>query len=95
MYVVPTPFVLTEGTTGLHTLIVPKDTNNLDSAFKIVVEFSRIESNTIVISYKFDLKTNKISSNKIINKNAGKKHYFTAYRLHNASDKIVKMVGKK
>jgi hypothetical protein len=88
MYVAPTPFALTEGTTGLITLILPCD-KKIDARYKCVGELNRIEAEEIIVGYGFDLKSNKISSKKIRNNNAGKEHNFKAYRLKEQSDKKV------
>jgi hypothetical protein len=88
MYVAPTPFALTEGTTGLTTLIIPSDFQ-VDDRYKCVGYLKRVESNEIVIGYSFDLQQNEISSKRIKNSNAGKEHTFIAYRLQEQSDKIV------
>ena len=88
MYVAPTPFALTEGTTGLITLILPCD-QGVDERYKCVGELNRIEAEEIIVGYDFDLRSNKISSKKIRNNNAGKEHNFKAYRLKEQSDKKV------
>jgi hypothetical protein len=91
MYVAPTPFALTEGTTGLITLILECG-QNIDERFKCVGELHRIEAEEIIVGYDFDLRSNKISSKKIKNNNAGKKHTFEAYRLKEQSDKKVFLI---
>jgi hypothetical protein len=90
MYVAPTPFALTEGTTGLSTLILPADFV-IDKRYKCVGELNRIEADEIIVGYDFDLRTNKINSKKIKNKEAGKLHQFKAYRLNNQTDKPVSL----
>ena len=47
MYVVPTPFALTEGTAGLATLILP-DYYEAPESFKKVGQLNRIEGETLV-----------------------------------------------
>jgi hypothetical protein len=91
MYVALTPFALTEGTTGLSTLILPSN-YNIDNKYKCVGELNRIEANEIIVGYEFDLRTNKINSKKIKNKDAGKVHKFKAYRLKNQAGKSVFLV---
>jgi hypothetical protein len=93
MYVAPTPFALTEGTTGLITLILP-DSQKADERFKCVGELNRIEAEEILVGYRFDLGNNKISSKKIRNNNAGKEHIFRAYRLKEQSDKKVYLLNR-
>lgn len=92
MYVAPTPFALTEGTTGLKTLILPSDFD-VDKRFKPVGSLTRVESDDLVIGYKFDLRTNTIVAEKAGNPSAGKQHQFIAYRLSDDSDKQVTMTS--
>lgn len=91
MYVAPTPFAITEGTTGTITLIVPENLD-ADDRFKEVGRLTRIESDLIVVGYQFDLRTNEISSETVPNPNAGKEHKFTAYRLNSQTQKPVSMI---
>jgi hypothetical protein len=90
MYVAPTPFVLTEVTTGLLTLVMPYE-KEVDKRFKCVGELNRIEAEKIIVGYSFDLQKNKINSKKIKNDNAGRSHKFKAYRLTSQSDKQVSL----
>jgi len=90
MYVAPTPFALTEGTTGLVTLIVPKSYAS-DDRFQNVGELIRKETEYSVTGYSFNLKDNEMNASRIINKNAGKEHAFSAYRLKTQSKKKVCM----
>ena len=92
MYVAPTPFALTNGTTGLVTLILT-DTQKIDNRYKCVGELNRIETNEIIVGYNFDLRSNKIISKKIKNINAGKEHKFKAYRLKKQSGKEVTLLS--
>jgi hypothetical protein len=91
MYVAPTPFALTEGTTGLITLIIP-DCQEVDNRFKCVGNLVRVEAEEIIVGYSFDLRTNKITSKTIKNNNSGKEHGFKAYRLKEQSDKAVSLL---
>jgi len=91
MYVVPTPFALTKGTTGLSTLIVP-DNYKAPSDYQYVGELIRKESKELVAGYTFNLKNNKMSTNFANNPNAGKEHKFIAYRCISESKKKVSMV---
>lgn len=93
MYVVPTPFSLTEGTTGLTTLIVP-DRFEAPEDFKCVGELVRVESDLLVSGYSFDLNTNTLSTNHTPNPNAHRVHIFKAYRLLDEADKPVKMADQ-
>ena len=88
MYVAPTPFALTEGTTGLATLIVPNHFSS-DSRFKMVGMLTRVEAENLVVGYTFDLRTNELRSEQIPNPRAGVQHHFAAYRLTGQSSKPV------
>lgn len=90
MYVAPTPFALTEGTTGLMTLIVPDDFPS-DSRFKEVGKLTRTEADSLVVGYSFDLRTNELRAEKVPNPRAGTEHKFVAYRYRSQADKPVAM----
>jgi hypothetical protein len=92
MYIAPTPFALTEGTTGLITLIVPECTEP-DSRFQEVGRLNRVESETLIVGYTFDLQTNNLNAETVPNPNAGTEHKFVAYRLAGQSSKPVSMSG--
>lgn len=91
MYVAPTPFALTNGTTGLFTLILP-ETIKPDPRFQVVGKLNRIEADTIVVGYTFNLQTNELKADRIPNPQAGTNHLFTAYRLTSQSSKAVSML---
>jgi hypothetical protein len=93
MYVAPTPFALTEGTTGLMTLIVPEGTDP-DPKFEIVGKLTRIESESLVVGYTFDLRTNQLKAEKIPNPRAGTEHRFVACRLKSQAPKPVSMLSR-
>jgi hypothetical protein len=93
MYVAPTPFALTEGTTGLHTLIVPENFAP-DPRFTVVGKLARIEADTLVVGYTFDLRTNELKTEKIPNSRSGTEHRFTAYRLKSQAPKLVSMLSR-
>lgn len=92
MYVAPTPFALTEGTTGLVTLIVPESTPS-DSRFKMVGKLTRVEAKDLLVGYTFDLRTNELKSERIPNPRAGTQNKFLAYRMHDQSSKPVSMIA--
>lgn len=94
MYVAPTPFALTEGTTGLRTLILPADWS-VDERFTAVGDLQRVESQNLVVGYSFDLKTNAIVPQTVPNPAAGVKHNFRAYRLATEVPTPVSMVPGK
>jgi hypothetical protein len=91
MYVAPTPFALTEGTVGLMTLILPESLGS-DPRFQEVGRLTRIEADTLVVGYDFDLKTNALTAGHEINPGARTQHRFVAYRLLDQSNKPVSMV---
>ncbi|WP_207385074.1 hypothetical protein [Legionella fairfieldensis] len=90
MYVAPTPFALTEGTTGLMTLILPNSMEP-DSRYQEVGKLTRVESETLVVGYTFDLRTNELHAERVPNPNAGTEHCFIAYRLTSQTSKPVSM----
>lgn len=92
MYVAPTPFALTEGTTGLMTLILPESMRG-DPRFQKVGKLTRVEAESLVVGYTFDLRTNELTAERIPNPSAGTQHRFVAYRLANQSAKSVSMLG--
>ena len=92
MYVAPTPFALTKGTTGLNTLILPESIDP-DPRFRDVGRLTRIEADTLVVGYTFDLRTNELKAERIRNPNGGMEHRFVAYRLVGGATKAVSMAG--
>lgn len=79
MYVVPTPFHLLKGTTGVPTLIVP-DTYEAPDGFVKVGDVIRREADELVVGYSFDLTQNILTSENIPNPHAGLEHHFVAWR---------------
>lgn len=92
MYVAPTPFALTSGTTGLMTLIIP-ESMEIDPRFQNVGTLVRQEAENLVVGYTFDLRTNELTSERVQNPNAGNQHHFTACRLIAQTNKPVAMMG--
>lgn len=90
MYVAPTPFSLTEGTTGLMTLILP-DNTAVDERFQQVGTLPRVETNKLVLGYTFDLRTNNLVAETASNPTAGFMHQFKAYRLTSQTSRPVTM----
>ncbi|MGH9171197.1 MAG: hypothetical protein ACRD0Z_10060 [Acidimicrobiales bacterium] len=80
MYVAPTPFNLTVGTTGQQTLIVPAGFRIEDERLQQVGEFSRLEADNLVVGYSFDLIKNVLDPQLVPNPNAGREHRIAAYR---------------
>lgn len=91
MYVAPTPFALTEGTTGLMTLIIPEGMES-DPRYQEVGRLTRIEADTLVVGYMFDLRTNELKAERSPNPSAGFEHRFVAYRLAGQAVKPVSML---
>ncbi len=90
MYVAPTPFALTEGTTGLTTLIVPEDLP-ADQRFQEVGKLIRREAQSLIIAYSFDLRSNELHAERVPNPRAGAEHRFVAYRLKGQAQRSVAM----
>jgi hypothetical protein len=88
MYVAPTPFALIEGTTGLMTLIVPEGAKP-DPRFQEVGRLKRVESDTLIVGYTFDLRKNELKAERVPNPSAGTEHTFVAYRLVSQTSKPV------
>ncbi|MCX6406618.1 MAG: hypothetical protein NTV28_06850 [Propionibacteriales bacterium] len=86
MYVVPTPFALAAGTTGLSTLIVPEDFVPQSSDLVKVGDLHRTEVDEVVISYEFNLQTNDMLTHLQPNPSAGTIHKFRAYRSKGLGD---------
>src|SRR3989304_2845907 len=93
MYVAPTPFALTEGTTGLLTLIVPENMK-ADPRYQEVGRLTRIEADRLVVGSAFDLRTNELKADRIPNPSAGNEHYFVASRLANHAARPVSMTKR-
>lgn len=91
MYVAPTPFALTEGTTGQATLIAPADLGLEDEGLEPVGQLVRVEAEQVVIAYNFDLTTNLLMPRTAANPTAGAEHRFTAYRMKGKGDGSVGM----
>lgn len=85
MYVVPTPFALTDGTAGLCTLIAP-DGYAPEGDLVKVGELERTEVDQIVASYEFNLETNALVKHLAPNPTAGTVHRFAAYRSRGLGD---------
>jgi len=92
MYVAPTPFALTEGTTGLMTLILPDDVS-ADDRYQAVGHLTRVETKELVVGYNFDLRTNTLNAELVPNPRAGTQHHFIAWRLKGQANKPVCMAS--
>ena len=92
MYVVPTPFRLTEGLAHHRTLILPRE-QELGEGFIEVGYLSRVEADNLVASYTFDLRTNALRAEMIPNPNAGLEHHFRAWRLGRAGAEVAMKKG--
>ena len=80
MYISPTPFALTQGTTGQRTLIIPEG-YPLSEQFVQVGRLVRVETDRLITGYSFDMGTNVLTPRFVTNPAAGKLHTFVAYRL--------------
>ena len=79
MYVAPTPFALTDGTSGQRTLILPSD-EEVDGWLEPCGELIRVETDRLLVGYDADLRENTLSPRFIDNPSAGREHHFVAYR---------------
>lgn len=89
MYVAPTPFALTDGTTGQRTLILPKGMP--DMRLEPVGELTRVECEKLLVGYSFDLRTNDLTPQYVDNPAAGTSHQFVAYRPKGVDGPVVSM----
>lgn len=80
MYVTPTPFALTTNTEAQITLILPEATA-ADNRVAARGELVRVETDSMVVGYHFDLQSNELSADVVSNPNAGRVHRFTAFRV--------------
>ncbi|TDO28415.1 hypothetical protein [Sediminibacterium goheungense] len=88
MYVIPTPFSLADGLAHNYTLILDAK-KSLGDEFICVGELARKEADNLLTSYSFNLKTNEILVATEPNVNAGKEHFFKAWRLkHQGGDAV-------
>lgn len=90
MYVAPTPFGLTTGTAHNQTLILPADFR-VDSRFCAVGKLVRRETETLIVGYTFDLRTNTLRPEALKNPASGTVHKFVAYRLKGSATEAVAM----
>lgn len=90
MYVAPTPFALTGGTTGQTTLIVPQELT-IDDRFNLVGDLVRVEAESTVTGYSFDLRTNDLRPELSPSPSAGTEHRFAAYRMKGTGSGSVSM----
>jgi len=90
MYVAPTPFALTSGTTGQATLIAPRELT-LDGRLEQVGELVRVETENMLVGYTFDLRANELTPELAPNPSAGEEHRFAAYRLKGMGSGTVSM----
>jgi hypothetical protein len=88
MYVAPTPLALTTGTQGYATLITPVWLEHPDYVVR-TGELVRVEANTLVVGYRFNLHTNTLTPEHVPNPNAGREHRFIAYRIAGDNERKV------
>lgn len=92
MYVAPTPFALTSGTTGQRTLILPTD-SPADDRLEAVGLLVRVESPRLVVGYEFGLVSNTLTPRYTDNPTAGTTHEFVAYRVRGEEGPPVLLAG--
>lgn len=80
MYVAPTPFALADGTAHHRILILPAGMPADDDLVEIE-RLTRREVDRMVVAYKFDLRSNDLTTTIVPNPSAGTEHIFKAYRL--------------
>lgn len=80
MYVVPTPFRLIDGAAHHQTLVLPAE-NEPGPDFVEVAQLTRVEVESLIVGYTFDLVANTLVSETAPNPNAGREHTFRAWRL--------------
>ena len=59
-----------------------------------VGRLTRIEAESLVVGYKFDLRNNDLTAETIPNPSAGRRHEFIAYRHKSQTDKPVTMTTR-
>ncbi|GAN82213.1 hypothetical protein [Acidocella aminolytica] len=74
------------------TLILPEDFG-ADDRYQVVGNLTRVEAETLVVGYNFDLRTNELSAERVPNPKAGTQHQFVAHRLKEQASKPVSMTG--
>jgi len=90
MYVAPTPFGLVAGVAHNQTLILPQGIS-ISKGYKEVGTLIRLETDRLIVGYKFDLRRNTLTPETIPNPNEGKRHVFKAWRLRGATGDTVVM----
>jgi len=91
MYVVPTPFKLTNGTMRQQTLILPVDAEPGEGVVP-VGDLVRVETEQLVAGYHFNLETNVLTPSYVPNPSAGREHHFRAYRNCDAHGPCVSLL---
>lgn len=90
MYVTPTPFALTINTEAQITLILPEATLADDRVTKRGA-LVRVETDSMVVGYRFDLLSNELFTQIVSNPNAGREHRYVAYRVAQEPGPLVTM----
>ena len=68
------------------------DQTSAHDRFQQVGQLIRVETESLVVGYTFDLRTNELSAEKISNPTAGTSHRFRAFRLVSQTSRSVSMV---
>ncbi len=82
MYVAPTPYALTTGCAAQLTLILPEG-RAADGRLRRVGTLRRVEAQTLIVGYSFDLSSNELTPERMPNPDAGSAHVFNAFRPTN------------
>ena len=76
----------------MMTLIIPEGFGD-DDRFQVVGRLTRIEADSLVVGYTFDLRTNELKAERVPNPRGGTEHRFVAYRLKAQAAKPVAMAA--
>jgi hypothetical protein len=79
MYVAPTPFGVVEGVAHHATLILPAAAK-VPRGLICVGEVERREAASLIVGYRFDLRTNTLTADTIANPDTGRAHAFRVWR---------------
>ena len=74
------------------TLVLP-ESFDADPRFQTVGQLARVETDSVMVGYTFDLRTNDLRTEIVPNASAGTEHRFTAYRLRSQAPKPVTMLS--
>jgi len=81
MYVAPTPFGIVSGVAHTQTLILPESVPTTND-YQEVGLLLRREVDRLTVSYTFDLQHNTLRPETVPNPQAGREHFFRAWRVN-------------